>query len=570
MDLGVSGLASGFDWRSLVDQLSDVERLPQNRLRVEQQGLRERNAAYDSLVSELTTLRTQATNLTTSSAFLSRTASVDDSSAARVNAQPGAPEGVYSFHFTQLATAAKTLGQSGVGQTLSPTNDVSSLVLADAAFTTAVTAGTFTVNGRQITLNTTDTLQEVFDKISTATDGTVAGVYDATTDRISLTGPGELVLGSATDTSNFLQVARLSNNGSELVTSYTNLGGVRLTRSLDDAGLLTPVSDGGAGEGRFRVNGVEIAFSRSDSVEEVLARISDSGAGVQAGYDALSDRFQLVNRTTGDLGMALEDVNGNFLAATGLISGTLQRGKDLLYTVDGGDTLRSRSNTIDETSSSLAGLTVTALREGTTTTVSVGTDTSTIQAALHGFVEQYNKVQALIDTQTAISTDADGTVTAGVLSRDSEVGAAGRRLRALVFAPVTGLEGGANQLQALGYDTGHEDNRLTLKDAEALTRVLATHPSRVHEMFTHATNGLAVQFNAFLDTLVGEEGSLISSQDSLTRQTAAIDQQVIDLERLVQRNRAQMIESFIAMEQAQSQSNQQLQFLMQRFGTTTS
>jgi hypothetical protein len=37
----------------------------------------------------------------------------------------------------------------------------------------------------------------------------------------------------------------------------------------------------------------------------------------------------------------------------------------------------------------------------------------------------------------------------------------------------------------------------------------------------------------------------------------------------VQANRERMIASFIAMEQAQAQINQQMQFLLQRFGTSS-
>jgi flagellar hook-associated protein 2 len=569
VDLGVSGLASGFDWRRLVDQLADVERLPQNRLRVEQQGLRDRNAAYGSLVTELSALQAQAASLGSAALFLSRTVSVDDSTVARASAQPGALEGAFAFHFEQLATATKRLGQAGIGQLLSYTHDVSGLVLADAGFSTAVTAGVFSVNGRQIALATSDTLQEVFDKIAAATGGEVSASYDAVSDRITLAGSGEVVLGSATDTSNFLQVSRLNNNGSNQITSGGELGGVRLAGSLADARLNAVVSDGGAGEGRFRINGVEIGYSLADSVANVLARINESSAGVQASYDSLNDRFVLINQTTGDLGMGLEDVNGNFLAATGLTLGTLQRGQDLLYSLNGGSTLRSQSNTLTEASSGLAGLSVTALREGGTAVINVGADTERIQAALTGFVAQYNKVQSLIDTQTAISTAADGKVSTGVLARDSEVSGLAGRLRNLIFSPVTGLPGTLRHLEDLGYDTNSEDNRLALKDAEALANALASDPRGIQDLFTRQSQGLAVRFDAYLKTVVGEDGSLLARQDSLTRQTSALDQQVADLERIVQRNRARMIDSFIAMERAQAQTNQQLQFLLQRFGNPT-
>lgn len=113
--------------------------------------------------------------------------------------------------------------------------------------------------------------------------------------------------------------------------------------------------------------------------------------------------------------MALEDVTGNFLAATGLSGGTLDRGKDLLYTINGGGQLVSHSNTITADSSGITGLTVTALKESTTK-VTIGADTTTIKSAINSFISEYNRAQSLIDSQTASTTDAKGTVTAGTLA----------------------------------------------------------------------------------------------------------------------------------------------------------
>ena len=39
-----------------------------------------------------------------------------------------------------------------------------------------------------------------------------------------------------------------------------------------------------------------------------------------AAYDGVNDRFLLTNNTTGDIGISLEDVRGNFLQATKLAS----------------------------------------------------------------------------------------------------------------------------------------------------------------------------------------------------------------------------------------------------------
>ncbi|MFM1770109.1 MAG: hypothetical protein RJA22_2638 [Verrucomicrobiota bacterium] len=567
LDLGLAGLASGFDWRSLVDQLADVERAPGRRMRSEQGVLAQRKSAYGSMVTALSALKTRVETLKDPSLFNSRTTLVGDGTLATATAASGAALGSYAFNVVQLATASSRQGAANVGQPLSATNDVSGVVLSGAAFPTPVTAGTFTVNGKQISIATSDNLQAVFDKISTATGGSVSGSYDSATDRITLASAGEIVLGTATDSSNFLQAARLANNGTGTVTSSATLGTVRTTASLASANFATAVSDGGSGAGEFKINGVSIAFNTAtDTVATVIARINAANAGVTASYDSVNDRFQLTSKATGDLGIALEDVTGNFLAATGLAASTLTRGQDLLYTLNGGAQLTSHSNTVTEASSGLAGVSITALRTGSTT-VEVGSDSAKIKTAINDFLAEYNKVQSLIDTQTASSTDAKGKVTAGVLAADNEAGEVARQLRSLANATLGSLSGTVRRLASLGIDSSGTDNSLSLKDATRLDAALSGNLSEVEQLFTHSTGGLAVTLGAYLEKTVGEEGSLIARQGTLTRQISDIDTQVADLERIVESNRERMITSFIAMEQAQARVNQQLQFLSQRFGS---
>lgn len=569
MDLGLSGLVSGLDWRTLVDQLAEAERTPQTRLRTEQNTLSRQNNAYAAIQKELEALKTRVTSLADLSLFETRSAATTDKTIATVTASAGAPLGSFSINITQLATAAKQVGNSGVGSSLSATNDVSGLVLADAAFSTAITAGTITVNGKQITIATTDTLQTVFDNISAATGGEVTGSYDAATDRITLSSANPIILGSATDSSNFLQVARLNNNGTGTVSSAAELGVIKQSASLSNANFATPILDGGTGTGEFKINGVSISFSTSDTVANVLKRINDSAAGVTASYDSVNDRFVLTNKSTGDVGVALEDVSGNFLEATGLLNGTLSRGQNLIYSIDGGGELTSQSNTITEASSSIAGLQITAVATGTTT-VTVASDTAAIKTAITDFIEQYNKVQSVIDTQTASETDAKGTVTASVLANQSDANEIATKLRRIVTGEIAGLAAVMNQLEDLGIVSNGTDNKIKLDDETKLDAALANNLTGVRNVFTDPTNGLAAKLSAYLEKTIGDDGSLVTRQQNLTKQAAAIDVQVADLERIVQANRQRMIESFIAMETAQAQINQQLSFLQQRFGSNSS
>ena len=565
MELGVSGLATGFDWRALVEQISDVERTPQRGLLTEQNKLQQRNSAYTGIKTQLAVLQSRVDALKEPSFFEARLAAAGDATIASASAGAGAAQGSHAFNFVQLATTAQRLGSANVGAPLSATDDVSALTLSSAGFARAVTAGTFTVNGQQITIATSDTLQSVFARISTATSGAVAATYSAATDKISLSSGSEIVLGSATDTSNFLTLAKLHNHGDGSITSTGALGGIRSAGTLAGANFATAVSDGGSGAGAFKINGVSIAFSATgDSVKNVLDRINDSTAGVNASYDTVNDRFTLTNKATGDVGVALEDVTGNFLAATGLSGGTVARGKDLIYTIDGGGQLTSQSNTITEASSGLAGLSVTALKVGATT-VDVSSDTSKFKTAITSFLSDYNKMQSLIDAQTASTTDTKGKVTAGVLAAENDVSDLASRLRATANASVSGLTGTLKSLNDLGIVSNGDDNSLKLEDEGRLAAALTDNLSSVKAIFADGTNGLAVKLGAYLERTVGDDGTLPARQTNLTKQAAAIDTQVRDMERVVQANRQRLLDSFVAMETAQANISNQLKYLQKTF-----
>lgn len=567
MDLGVSGLASGFDWRALVDQLSEVERLPQQRLRAEQGTLEQRNNAYGAIRTQFNVLLNRLKSLQAPDLYESRKAASADTSTASAMAGSGAVTGSHTFHFQQLATASRWTGQGDVGSRLNATADVSGLGLADAAWKSPITTGTFRVNGAAVTVEAGDTLQGLFDKISDATGGAVTGTYDPGSDRIRLEGAGAIVLGSATDSSNFLTLARLHNNGTGVVSSAGALGTVQGSAVLAEANMRTAIAPGSGGVGKFLINGVEIAWSESDTMDGVLQRINASAAGVTASYDAVQDRFQLVNRSTGDMGMGLKDVEGNFLAATGLTGGGLQRGTDLLYTIDGGDVLRSGSNTVTAASSGLSGWSVTALKENATVSVTVEASTDKVRDTIKGFIDDYNRLQTKIAAETGSSTNAEGKVTTNTLTGESDAESWASALRRMAFSPATGLEGGLRHLEAMGISTSGDNDQLQITDEAKLEAALTTRLSEVRDLFTHPGEGLAVKMAAYVEKVAGEGGLVENKQDTLTRQRGAIDLQVADLERVVQSNRDRMMDAFVSMERTQATLNQQLQFLLQRFGS---
>ncbi len=569
-NLAISGLASGFDWQTVVTQLVAIERSPERQLQAQQSALAQQNIAWGGIKTELGTLQNALAVLKEPNFFDSRTATSSDTTLASATADSGTAVGTYSFSVSQLATAAAWKGTTGISGSLNSTDDVSALTLSAASFAQTVTAGKFTVNGKQITIATGDTLKSVFDQINTATAGAVTAGYSSASDKITLSSGSAITLGSSADTSNFLQVAKLSNNGTNAITSSAKLGSAQAKHVLSAGNFATAISDGGSGSGAFTINGVSISFSASsDSLNDVVNRINSSAAGVTAAYDVINNRLSLTNKTTGDLGISMADSTGNFLAATGLTSGTLSSGKNLLYTINGGPALSSQSNSITGDSSGLPGLSVTALVKGDFS-VTVAGDTAKIKTGITNFVNTYNSVQAKLNTESASTTDSTGTVKSGTLAGDQDAGSLNSRLRDLMNSTIGGMSGTLKRLESLGFVSNGYDDSLSTTDLSGLDSALSSNLPGLKDLFSNTSTGLAVQMDTFLTNTIGTSGSLVAHQSNLTKQSTDIDTQISAMESQILVYQQQLTDGFVAMEVARSNTNQQLAYLTKTFGGTSS
>src|SRR5690348_7066410 len=411
--ISVSGLISNsFNWQSIVDQLIQIDSAPIAKLNTDTADNNNRLASFASLKSGLTDLQTSANALAADGLFNGRIASsATPNSSWSSTAANSAATGSYAIAVTQLASAAQRTGASGISAGLSASSNVSGITLATMPTAIAPTAGTFTVNGATVTVALTDSLQDVFDKISAATGGIVTAAYDSATDKVSLTSSdnSEIVLGAGNDTSNLLSALRLANNGTGSLTSSSALGNASLNVPLVDARLVGSFGAvDGSGNGTFAINGVSIAYNiNTDSLATVLSRISASSAGVSASYDGASNRVILTNNATGDVGIGASDTSGSLLAALGFTTGsTLVHGKNALFSVNGGATISSASNTLDAATLGVPGLSVTVSTKDTQT-ISVAGNVANMQNAIQDFVTKFNSLQDFITSQTEITKGAD-------------------------------------------------------------------------------------------------------------------------------------------------------------------
>ncbi len=544
----------------------NIEHIPADRLATQKSLNTQKVTALSGLETKLTALQGAATSLKSPELFSKRTATLATTGSTwSARAAATTPAGNYALNVTQLATTARRTGTADIGAGLAPTADVSGLTLATLPTAAAVSAGTFSVNGQKITVALTDSLDAVFQAINDATGGEVTAGYDPLTDKVTLTGAtGPVTLGAANDSSNFLAVLRLANNGTDTIASTTGLGAVKINSPLASAGLRTAIA---SPTGSFTINGVSIDYdTATDSLSGLLSRISASAAGVTASYDSAADRVVLTNKTTGDVGLAVSEGPAGLLAALGVSGSTgFVRGNNAEFSLNGGATLSSASNTLEAAAHGIEGLSVT-VNTTATQNVQVAADTGAMRTAINDFITKFNDVQAYIDSKTQV-TSANGKVTTAVLTDNREIQSWQRNLRGLAFQAADGVAGTIKRLEHLGIDFSASGNTLAVRDEAKLTTALTDRADDVARFFQTNVTGFAAKFDALVSKLTSQTGD---QQKRLTANSSDLDRQIADIERRLVQQREILTSSFIAMESAQSKIQNQSTALTNAFANKSS
>ncbi len=563
----LSGLVSGFDWKTFVDTIIDLERTPAKKLATEIETNTEKAESLTGVGTMLTSLTTAITALNTDGVFDARSATTSGTGWSATAASTASPSSA-SIAVSTLATSAKLTSGSDIGNNLAASPVVSGVSLANLGTGTALTAGAFTVNGARVTVDLGNSLADLFTAISTATGGKVAASYDSAEDKITLANTDlmdttPIVLGSSTDTSNFLTITRLANNNGTSITSSAKLGAVTPTATLANARLKTAITAvDGSGNGTFTLNGVAIAYNTAtDTLNSVVSRINSAGAGVTASFDPLTDKVSLQNTSTGDVGFSIVETDGGVPGGIGLMgalglttAASLTRGTNAEFTVNGGATITSMSNTLTADTHGITGLSVTVGATGTQT-VSVAAETTSAKTKIDAFINSFNAVQSFIDTQTQVTSE-NGKVTTSTLSDNREVQSWGSALRKNIFESVPGLSSTLSQLSHIGIDFSGTSSLLSIKEPAKLDAALKDRPTEISALFRQSSTGVFARLNTLLDSFnggsLGTGGILAKQKTSLTTSNTALTTQIADIERRLVQRRSVLEAGFIAMERAQS------------------
>ncbi len=524
------------------------------------------------------------------------------------------------------ATYSKVTGGAGVssGSGL----DVSATGLDNAHFATtpsSSTNGTFTINGTRITIDdyTKLSVNDVLGIINGSGAG-VTATYDSTNDRFVLTanepGATTISLGDSSDTSNFLSIAKLTVAKGATKTTGKDEGSIEPTTPLAQTGMtVTPSS------GTFTINGVSIYVDTTkDSMNDLIKKINDSGAGVIASYDSVADKVTItadpssskVTSNADKISFGSSSDTSNILYALNIVESTGTEseegsaGKDARFTVDGASYVRT-SNTIDDV---IGGVSFTLQGvSSSNVTLAISADTDTSLDAIATFVAEYNKVieklnppelsdfdkqylEPLKDEDKQGMTDKEiedyeekYKLYNGyeIIRNTPELDSFLNYLRNQTFQPVEGTSRystladiglttdyfGTFDSEREGYlitkSTDKDEIKEILSGNSTLMNALSQHPDDVYELFAHngdtdTEKGVARRLADLANDYFGVGGSIyakIKTRGYYDQQLSQINKEILQETQNLSDYEDYLWDKFSAMEQAVAKMKSQSDYL---------
>lgn len=309
------GLASGIKWRDLVDQIIEVETARALTPVSSALGAENRRIeGWDAITASLTKARDALASLKDGTAFRTKSGTVNATPTGRAVATLGsiatATPGRYSVEVENLARAEKL---TGVG-------------VADATVALGVT-GRFAINGRSVTIEATDSLTRVRDKINAVNTGAAPSRVAATLS--SANGATRLVLSAESTGARGVELAD-DRSGTAGTSTLEALGFIDSSRALNTG------SDGKVRSMRLSSTTLATAAALGISVSPSPATILVNGRTltVDLENDSLAQIVARINALSPNAASIETETEGSTtwsrLAISGAVAGDGSPGADLV------------------------------------------------------------------------------------------------------------------------------------------------------------------------------------------------------------------------------------------------
>lgn len=462
-----SGLGSGIDTDSIIQKLLQLEAVPIQRMQTRQAALQAQMSVYGEFRNQLRSLSNSASAFNMPGAFNPMTATSSATDVVAVSASTSAIAGTYSLSVFQLARAQKL---SSTGQT--------------SASDALGYSGTFSVNGKSVTVAATDSLTAIASKINGAGAEVAATVIDGGSGQayLSLTGAKsgaahKIDLGDTSGT----VLSSLGLIATQLRETVTN--GFRTSGLESATATLASLADfSGAGATQVTVGGQQVTIDPNTDTLQSLATKLGAVPGVSARLVEVNEFGRKTYRLeiTGGSGAPTIGNEGDIMLNLGALKRTseLFAAQDARYSVDG-LALKSATNDV---SGVIPGVSLTLKKadyaDPEEATITIDRDTAGVKTLVKTFVQSYNNVLNFVKVNSAFDTE---TFTSGPLFGNAVAAQVEQNVSAMVFQTIPGLTGAYSNLTQLGFSLDASGN--LQMDEAAFDAALSANSGAVADMF---------------------------------------------------------------------------------------
>jgi flagellar hook-associated protein 2 len=497
----ITGLVSGLDVDSIVEQLMEAEKQPLYKLEQQLQLATWKQDAYREIISQLTAFSdtyfdyaNSTSNMLSQTSYIKYSTSSSDDSIVTVSTTSDVEAGTHTVEVENLATKA-------IYESVSVTETITGLSAADFSEAAGKTF-VLTIDGTSKTITISNSVTDI-SGLQTAIDNAVGSgkieVSDTNGD-----GTGYLTLSKVED-SGIGTIALSEGSGTSALSDLGFSDDDQLTNYLDTSETLETIANrlgetfsfDEDGNINLTINEVDFSFSQSTSLEEMMEEINDSDAGVTMKYSETSDTFTIIANETGAAnGIVMSETDSTFLQAAKLTNYTA--GEDAVAIIDGEKVTRS-SNTI-----TLDGVTYELTAESSEEqTVTVSLDADGIYDQIKTFVDDYNSLIESIneiiseeydrdyppltdDQKSEMSEDEisqwEEKAKTGLLERDGTLKSMLSNMRSALYQSVSGV---STHLTKIGITTSsnYQDKGRLVIDEEKLKEAIEADPEEVSNLF---------------------------------------------------------------------------------------
>ena len=538
--LGALGAGSDIDTKSLVQSLVDAEKLPrETRLNQKIDSAEVKISAYGEVTSALGALATAFERLNDATDFESASLSVagnkttDDTNAFTAELTTGAPVGSnVSVRVNSIAEAERWIS-NGV----------------DALDTELNSGNAFTIS------------------VAGDPEAVLTSTVDAGEDTFASTGHGYTTGDVLYYEENGSAIGGLSDKTSYFVIRVDS-DTFKLAATADDAAAGTAIDLTSTGNDAQTLKFVEtVSFDAGSDLTDVVDQINQN---VSLGTATLIDRGEsagterYVVSIEGDLG-----ADNAFTVETTASSGVYanfsnnQTASDAQVTINGVSIFRSSNEISDAITGVRLSLFGTSAGTGT---VSIGRDTTTVEANIRNLVTVYNDV----DTILSKMTDSDDTSEfGGVFSGDGGFRLLKSTIKSMFIEESSTATDNLSYLSDVGISIS-QTGQLEIDDSR-LSAVFAANYEDLVTLFSADTNnqsrygeadrGIAGDALVQLDQMLSRDGMILTRTAGIERSVDEYGEQLEDLNRRMSQVYDRYLAQFTAMETAIDQINSTKEFL---------